>query len=160
MRITGVVALLIVGAWLAGCAKQDPYPVKNVQQASQSGNYRGWQLQEVLGDQTGPFRGTGDAQLNAGASGKFVWYTVDGTKERRDLSHLKGEVLLGMFQNKAGNRMVLVFAKEPASQPTTTQPTTAPSTQAAPRPPDVMPPDVLHRFLSRAAPTASIGDSK
>ena len=114
MRITGMVGLLIVGAWLAGCAKQDPYPVKNVQKASLSGNYLGWQLQEILGDQNGPFRGTGDQQLNDGASGKFVTYTVDGTRKQHDLNHLKGEVLLGMFQNKAGNSMVLVFTKKPA----------------------------------------------
>ncbi len=119
MRITGMVALLIVGAWLAGCSKQAPYPVKNVQQASQLGNYFGWQLQEPLGDHNGPFRGIGDHQLNAGGSGKAVTYTVDGAKKRRDLSHLKGEVLLGLFENKAGNSMVLVFTQKPATQPAT-----------------------------------------
>jgi len=113
MRIMGVVALLVVGVWLAGCAKRDPYDVESVQKASQSGNYLGWQLQEILGDQTGPFRPTGDGDLNAGASARSVTYTVDGIRKRRDLNHLKGDVLLGCFENEAGNSMFLVFTKTP-----------------------------------------------
>jgi len=112
----GAFVLLIVWASLVGCAKEDPYPIKTVQEASQSGNYMGWQLQKVLGDQNGPFRVLGDQLSNdpkpgGGMSARFVTFKVDGIKQRFDLMDLKGEVLLGRFENKAGNSMVLVFTQ-------------------------------------------------
>ncbi len=114
MRITGVVAILIVWASLAGCSRQNPYPVKSVRQASQMGNYLGWQLREIVGDRDGPFCTIGDVQLNAAGSGRHLTYLAGGTSKPYGLDHLKGEILLGRFQNKSGNSMVLVFTKEPA----------------------------------------------
>ena len=60
----------------------------------------------------------GDVQLNAGSTGRWVTYTVDGAEQRYDLSDVWGEVILGMFENKAGNSMVLVLTKAP--EPATT----------------------------------------
>ena len=114
MRITGVVAILIVWASLAGCSRQNPHPVKSVRRASQMGNYLGWQLRDMVGDRDGPFRSIGDIQLTAAGSGRYLTYLAGGTTKRYGLDHLKGELLLGRFQNKAGNSMVLVFTKEPA----------------------------------------------
>jgi hypothetical protein len=108
-----MVALLAAAAWFAGCAEEkDSYPYRDAQAASKLGNYRGWYLYEVLGDTNGPYRATGGGVLNAGSSGKWVWYTVDGKRIKHDLSHLKCEVLWGGFENQDGNSMVLVFTRE------------------------------------------------
>ena len=120
MRITCMFALLAAAIWLAGCAeKKAPYPYRDAQKASEPGNYKGWCLYEVLGDANGPYRSTGvEGVLNAGSSGKRVWYPIDGKRTEQDLSHLKGEVLFAGFENQVGNGMVLVFTKEPAAATT------------------------------------------
>ncbi len=107
-----VLTVAVMSLSVAGCSARSDYPHKTVKEAAKIGNYMGWQLLQVLGDNNGPFRNLGDHQLNSGMR-KWVTYRMDGVEKKHDLSDVQDEVLLGRFENKAGNSMVLVFTKKP-----------------------------------------------
>lgn len=107
-------AMAVALGCLVGCSRGN-YPIKTPEEAAKSGNYSGWKLRMILGVKTGPYRAVGDEHLNAGAAGKSVTYRMNGDRQTTDLSSLRGEILLGRFENANGNNMVLVFTKSPGA---------------------------------------------
>jgi hypothetical protein len=114
--VAGVATLTFALCWLPGCEqKSDPFTFHEERQITALLNYTGWELVAVHGTFSGPYRSIGDIQLlpapNAGTPGSFTFLQRPGVEKKIALPPGHAERLLGRYENRRGEQLVLEFKR-------------------------------------------------
>jgi len=113
----GVALALAVLLPTTGCGhraeQRAEYPYASVDAIPPSHDADRWQFVESFGATAGPFKPTGDHQLNSGP-GKSVSYGVPGARATQILN-IDEEVLVRRFVNPQGEPLLLVYKRLPAA---------------------------------------------